>query len=594
MGNRSSIAAIAACALMILPLQASPAQTFHKPDAQDDRAIRADVDSTPATGLPVSCGSDSEAAYRAILKMWGRDPQTSPAAYRTLEQLKARNWQFRDMTVTGTPTRYGIAHAPDDYAVLHVTATNPYFTNVTAMSFSSMFVTDTDAEKYEVQSVNVYTKDSNGLADQLIAAGTNDSQADMRNMPVVAESLTSGPNNPYMADVITLTKFLGEAGGTPFCYNVRMDRARASPTTADITDPTNAPNHKPPANGPDRTIICLNRGATNTEGDFCDYGPTQPGVQNENLNLVFPFAGKVQTINAIYTMTINGRAVPAVPTGTGPKPGTLAIRLVKHEGGACNAQFDLKSPWQGFSVNQNVLAWQFSNPNDRTDSSNYLSAGNIGLCTDLSASDVQDWYMIATFYDVRNGQPHSPISVGIGSIGNFDGYDAEKQLPAVGFQWGCVIEGTPVALAAGGTMPIEQLKTGDILAGPSGTRLRVTALTPGYDKKFIKLIDAAGDSVVVTPDHPILTKHGMRRAQDVRAGDTVYGRNGPSVVRAAQTDNREQAARVYSLHLAKLDGGDIANTDDRAFFAGAILVGDYKAQEAVMRQAQRERMHGAK
>jgi hypothetical protein len=592
-----SIAAIAVCALAaLMPLHAHSAKTFHPPSPEDDRALRTAVDNIPATGEPVACNQDFEPAYRALLNMWGRDPKRFPAAYRTLDKLKASKWKFPDRTATGRPVRYGMNHAPDDYSVVHITATDVYFRNVTAMSFSTMFVNDTDTAKYENQTVNVYTKDSNGLAYQLIASGTNDGDASMRYMPVVAEGFVNGPNNPSMANVITVATFLGEAGGSAFCWNVRMDRDRKGGTTSvNVWDPTFATDHQPPATGKDRTIICLNRGATNTVGDFCDYGPTQPGTENDNLNLLFPFAGTLTTLNNIYTVTLDdGRVVPGFPSKGGGKPASLMIKLVKVEGGACDAVFNLGKPWLGFYVNGNKLTWQFSNPNDRTDASKYLSAGSISACTALSPSDVQDWFMVASLYDVVNGQPMNYIPVGLGSLQDVDGYDANKLLPPVGFQWGCVIEGTPVSLADGGTVPIEKLKAGDIVMGPSGKRLRVTGITPGHDRNFVKLMNAAGDAVVVTFDHPVLTTDGMRRADHLKVGDTVYGRNGPSALREVRTDHREKPAAVYSVHLAAANGGALADTDDHAFYAGAILVGDHVAQAALRRQAAKDRMHGKK
>ncbi|CAM3472925.1 Hint domain-containing protein [Bordetella sputigena] len=598
MRNDWSVVASVVCTalLALMPLRVSAAQGFHPLSAADDAAIRADADSTPATGLPVACNSNSEAAVRAMLRMWGRDPKNAPGAYRVLEKLKANNWKFRDMTSAGKPGRYGMTHAPDDYAVVHIASSNLTFTNVTALSFSSMFVTDTDQDKFEIQTANVYTKNIAGLSETLIASGTNSSDDNMRNMPVVAQSLAAnGNNNPNKADVIAYTQFVGEAGGIPFCWNVRMDRdAATGPMSVLVQDPTPANGHPPPTDGkPDRTLICLNRAVTDTKGGpFCDYGPSQPGVESDELDLVFPFSGEITTVNPIYTMTsTDGRTIPAIPDGKDKKPGILKIKLVKMEGGACDASIDIPE-WKGFYVANNRLSWQFSNPSNRQNSSQYLDAGKISTCTDLSVDDVQDWYMIAMFFDQKDGAPHNPIPIGLGSLKSFDGYDVNKQVLPVGFQWGCIIEGTLVTLADGRTVPIEMLKQGDLLLGPSGKSVRLSAISPGRDKKFIKLVDAAGESVVVTLDHPVLTKNGMRRARDLQAGDTVYGRSGPSVLRQVVADNRDTPARVYSLHLAAADGNRIADTNDRAFYAGGMLVGDYAAQGAVMRQAANDRMHG--
>jgi hypothetical protein len=593
-----SIGTITLCALLgLISSPASLAKMLDKPTPQEERVILDDMNGIPNNGQLVPCSASSEAALRALWRMGGHHPETSPAPYRTLEKLKASNWQFPNTTATGRPVRYGAPlEAPDAYSLINVDA-DPAFENVTSMAFSTMYVVDTDDSAYESLSIVVSTKGDDG---QMIATGMNDADQSMRYMPVVAEQLQT-PNNPTHGDVMAVAYFSGEAGGNPFCWNMRMDRSYAAGVSAiNLIAPTFSPRHTKTHQGPDRTIICLNRQLPNSPyQDGCDYGPTSAyDTERNDLPLVFPFGGSIQTLNKIYTVTLkDGRTVPGFP-GQPPVPAALHINLVKKEGGACNASFknvDL-TQWEGFNTANDLITWQFVNPKNRADPTNFLSAGTIGQCTDLTSDDVQDWFMSAALTTVNpnNGKPQNYIPVGIGSMSSDKQYKAFKVFPQVGFQWGCVIEGTPVALANGDNLPIEKLKAGDILIGKSGQPVRVTAVTPGHDKQFIKLVSDSGDIVVVTRDHPILTKAGMRRARDLKIGDTVFGRNGPSALREVRTENREKSANVYSLHLAAADGGDIADTSERAFYAGAILVGDYVAQEFVMRQAQEEKIRHTK
>jgi hypothetical protein len=582
--------------MMLAPLGTVYSAPLLRPTPVEDAAIRDAVDDIPATGEPVKCDTTQEAATRALLRMSGQTPQNAPKIFRALDQLKAKNWEFRDMSPTGKPRRYGMTHAPDSYAVLHVGPTDDVtgdFSDVTGASFSSLFVLDTDYSATETQSLMIYTKDSNGDSDELIASGVGDTDshspapAKMRRLPVAAESMTPGTdNNPDRQGIMAVVQYIGTAGDQSFCWWVRLDRDNVGTVDVKLDAPIKGPFHKPFNDGkPDRLVVCLNRGNP-SEGDYCDYGPSEPNVHNEDLELVMPFGGMVTTLYPIYTGTDeNGHVYPARPQGNKAVPGTLKIMLIKTEGGGCPATAQLAYPWQGFAVSGRDLVWQFYNPRDRTDGKLFLDMGQIRLCSDIENNGIQDWYMLASFYGMDdNNKPRYIISFGFGSI-KAQNVASGKVFMPIAFQWGCVIEGTLITLADGREVPVEKLEKGDRLIGRGGKVVRVAGVSPGHDTRFIKLLDEAGQSVVVTPTHPVLTTDGMRLAKDLHPGDTVYGPNGPSRLREVAADDRKKAVRVYSVELQAEDGTALKNIEDRAFYAGSILIGDYTAQGETMRQA---------
>jgi hypothetical protein len=599
MRHRLSLAVLAISALAaLMPFQASLAKMKPQPSPEDLAVMQADVGSVPPDGMPYPCSQSSEAAMRAELRVGGRTPQNDPQAYRSLEKLKEKNWQFINRTSTGSPGRYGLNHAPDGYFILFVSPVQGDNSNVRALAFSTMMVVDSDYSKTETVIVALYLKpklNDNAVGPMIVyQQGGTLSNGDMRSMPVVTDSQPGAYTGPPNG-LIAFARFYGEAGGEGFCYNVRMDRdANASPVTIKVDDPSPQPHHHNFIPG-DPVVVCLNRGPDDPIGDTCDYGPTQPNANNPEVNLVFPFSGQITLTDDIYAIpytdpdTQTTWQMPVNPTGK--NAAALRIDLVKMEGGSCSASVQVDQHWQGFEVVGPAVGWKFVTPGSRTDASKFLPIGPISVCGDLKTDQYQNWFMTTTLTTVTN---KNMVTIGIGSIDGLDMYQGYAQTKAIAFQFGCIIEGTPITLAGGGTLPVEKLKAGDILLGPSGKHVRVTGITPGHDTQFIKLVSHDGDSVVVTVDHPILTKHGMRRARDVVVGDIVYGRSGPSPVREVNPDNREKSVRVYNVHLVAADGSNIADIDDRAFYAGAILVGDDVAQKSVMRQAAIDRMQGKK
>ncbi|MDE9591147.1 polymorphic toxin-type HINT domain-containing protein, partial [Xenorhabdus bovienii] len=80
---------------------------------------------------------------------------------------------------------------------------------------------------------------------------------------------------------------------------------------------------------------------------------------------------------------------------------------------------------------------------------------------------------------------------------------------------------------------VEDLRRGDTVLSKDGKILRIKSRIVGFDTDFVDLHYKNGKNdqqvVTLTPTHPVLTQHGIIRAEDLKVGDIVYTRNGEAI-----------------------------------------------------------------
>jgi hypothetical protein len=123
----------------------------------------------------------------------------------------------------------------------------------------------------------------------------------------------------------------------------------------------------------------------------------------------------------------------------------------------------------------------------------------------------------------------------------------------------CVAKGTPVSLADGTSVPIEEVRPGDLVLSRDLWGVgayAVSEVTPMGRKACVELLFSDGRLLVCTPDHPVLTAQG----EWVEASDLVVGTS--SVVTAAAYPVRSRSTLDgWSLdvpplgYALSLDGG---------------------------------------
>jgi hypothetical protein len=142
--------------------------------------------------------------------------------------------------------------------------------------------------------------------------------------------------------------------------------------------------------------------------------------------------------------------------------------------------------------------------------------------------------------------------------------------------WGCVQEGSLVALPDGGSIPIEKLVPGQKVVAAGGRELDVRGLTRGDETlPMVRINTANGRSLLLTETHPVLTAEGPVMAKSLTAGQVVITEQGPSEL---VSTSREPGGKVWNIALAATGAAGLDGPDE-GFFANGVLVGDSAAQQ---------------
>lgn len=113
----------------------------------------------------------------------------------------------------------------------------------------------------------------------------------------------------------------------------------------------------------------------------------------------------------------------------------------------------------------------------------------------------------------------------------------------------CIVEGTRIATPSGDCR-IEDLRVGDDMSclAPAGDTAvgRVVAKREAWSDAYVALtVDGLPEAFAVTASHPLATPDGWRPAGELRVGDKLSTRDGPSRV----LDRREVRGRVRVYDL---------------------------------------------
>lgn len=137
---------------------------------------------------------------------------------------------------------------------------------------------------------------------------------------------------------------------------------------------------------------------------------------------------------------------------------------------------------------------------------------------------------------------------------------------ADGFMWGaiggaisgamnpsyCFVAGTLVATAAG-MKKIEEIKKGDIVEtfNPYSNAYEENEVTEVYVNKTKELVhvNAEGEIVSTTPDHPFLTEEGWKKAKDLTEHDRLQSKDGFKEVVSIDFESLDKEINVYNFSV---------------------------------------------
>ncbi|PHM45062.1 hypothetical protein Xmau_01267 [Xenorhabdus mauleonii] len=328
--------------------------------------------------------------------------------------------------------------------------------------------------------------------------------------------------------------------------------------------------------------VCLNRAGPDAEHpDPCDYGPMYAGgqlYQASDAHILLTITGSA----TFQDMVVAKNGKPTFSKDLDSPNEMSLVLFAPKTGGACWKRSDIEPEefWKRTSIDKSgkKLTWDFSDK--KGDKTGYADFGkvcwksNSEFLLELQAwintsengsEDDEDMDLVVFHYTARN-------EVALQGI--------KHAYPPIVVQYGCLLEGTLVDMADGTKRKVEDIRNGDVVISRNGKVLKIKSRTTGVDTDFVDLHykqDLNEQVVTMTPTHPVLTARGILRADEVKAGDTVYTRNG-EVTLEAVNKNSGESKNVYNVVLENTDSKDELATNDALLFAGGILVGDNELQ----------------
>ena len=315
--------------------------------------------------------------------------------------------------------------------------------------------------------------------------------------------------------------------------------------------------------------VCISRSQQND----CDYDYT-----NAQKELILPLKGQI-TYNRMI----------ADPTADGSK-GFASIRAVNTTtGGSCVEPHDIGS---SFYTDPNtswdagggtVLDWDIPS----------AQIGKIVGCATNGA--VMDFVQVLTLNLISPNGIQFPVSTSITSEASELAGPTVFKMPYLSTFSGCLAEDTKITLADDkGTKVISsedlfsQSNPITTQGSPDG-KLWVQGNSIGMELRMsFQVKDDKGNTVVMTPEHPIFGKNpgdtaGWIFAKDLQIGAELSTLDGPSTVTSIEQINYED--RVYNLFVSNEDGSEVPR-EQMNFYANNILVGDGTMQTLMVQEAQ--------
>jgi hypothetical protein len=149
---------------------------------------------------------------------------------------------------------------------------------------------------------------------------------------------------------------------------------------------------------------------------------------------------------------------------------------------------------------------------------------------------------------------------------------------------GCFAPDTPILMADGSWKAVEGLLPTEQLWNPVTKKIvKVKKLVVGPEPLPLIEFGYEGRTVKVSTRHPIVTKAGIKRAEELVPGDVIYDTEGNehllTVLRALPMVEGQYVVNI------KLAVSGTASADDHVIVANGIRVGDFELQERFGRRA---------
>ncbi|MBM7112070.1 hypothetical protein I3V78_00815 [Archangium primigenium] len=327
-------------------------------------------------------------------------------------------------------------------------------------------------------------------------------------------------------------------------------------------------------------FVCLDRG-----GDDCDYRvpPTEAHM------VVMPFKGSVRVQKEHLFDVRKIQAIRDDLNANRHRDDAGSIRLIfTPTGGGCEfiepntLHAGMKQFWNSVRVDegQSRFSWDLSGINPV-----YFGKG----CR-LTGEDIKMVAIIKLpFVGATNSSTEYSSSI---TLSNDALIRRDYSFKKMAILNSCLAEGTMIELASGEAAAIESVQSGALISNSARSSLTVMDKSSGIERSpMVRIKDEAARVLSMTEMHPIqVVARGMVQAKDLRKGDVVMTKTGPS--KLVLVERHAYTGKVFNLRLGTADEKKALSDEQTVMYANGFLVGDSQIQTKYEFMAQSPRTQG--
>jgi hypothetical protein len=379
------------------------------------------------------------------------------------------------------------------------------------------------------------------------------------------------PATQGMRTILTYS-YTSASTGVPQSGTVHFTTDERPVSDPVITQPSLKPEHATKPN----IVIGLGRGLGNSTD--VDYWFQQPSIANPNVTV--PFVGNV---------TFNSNIVTPLNASTNFQAQMFVVKPAS--GGQQQIVLPAGQNLLNFiSVNrENLKQLLFTMPSgpNRGDGGTPATFG----AAPWSADTIIYFHFQVAIKTATSGQDFVFANVVSRDQPDTDPIDGTLYIKPLQFTWHCIVEGTAISMAGGGTRPIESLIGGEsVVMDAKGNTLTVRATMAQVKQCPVWRISTRdGGKVDVTGEHPMIGPDCIIQAEDLKPGDTLCTQNGVSEVESVE--QIDFMGGIYNVSLG-VDGEDQGiGEHGTTLIAGGILVGDMQIYQTYRERLRRDPDH---
>lgn len=373
----------------------------------------------------------------------------------------------------------------------------------------------------------------------------------------------------------------GEASFTALASSAPTDNPQDA--SISVSEPTQTPKTPP------NVVIALGRDSVHPNND-ADYTYTEPYNMNTPY-LIIPFVGVAE-----LAYSINGTVGQPIPNAVY----TTQIYFVQNSGTINIPLNPTYTPQSRVNngvtmLSDSVLQWGYP-----ADGNSYQTTASL-VYNQQSLVNEQISYFIYTFQIPLKNAPVQTFSFAVCSTNtpNEPSYQCFK-VPNIKFWWHCLADTTKVKLADGSELDLSALDNKRRVKNGTGGDIAVEATSRGAHKArkgavgadaVYRLVTDAGNELIGTGSHPIMTPDGLKRLSDLSPGSAVSTERGAA--RVASCESIDWDGLLCNLKLGDESDRTAGLKADAVctYVANGIVVGDHEAMIRLQRQLTRNVEH---